>query len=237
MDQWLCERNADAASVECIARRCDEEGATVSGGVAAEMRAADLMSRPVLTVRADDTLGHAAALLSGNHITAAPVLDAAGDLVGIVSEGDLLRARQANGTDAVYQPEPSWTGAAIVADVMTRDVVAMPFDAELSDIAEAMLYHNVHSVPILDGVSEVAGVICRHDLLRAYVRTDDMMELDVQHRLDAYAGGQRIWTATVRDGVAEITGPYVDDVERRVVEVLVRTVTGVSAVKQLAQST
>jgi len=108
----------------------------------------------------------------------------------------------------------------------------MPSDAELSDIAEALLYHKVHSVPILDSASEVAGIICRHDLLRAYVRTDDMVELDVQHRLDEYAGG-RTWTATVRTGAVEIAGPYLDDVERRVVGVLARTVAGVTAVKQL----
>jgi CBS-domain-containing membrane protein len=202
--------------------------------VVAKMLAADLMTRPVWTVRADDTLEHAAALLSGRHVTAAPVLDSAGDMIGIVSEGDLLRAHHINGTDATHQPGPNPTRAAVVADVMTHDIVVMPSDAELSDIAEAMLYHNVHSVPILDSASDVAGIVCRHDLLRAYVRTDDMVELDVQHHLDAYAGRDRIWNATVRDGVVKITGPYVDDVERRVVGVLARTVSGVSAVKQLA---
>lgn len=197
------------------------------------MRAQDLMTRPVWTLRADDTLEHAAALLSGQHITAAPVLDSAGDLVGIVSEGDLLRAHRDNRAVAPQHPAPDRIRAAVVADVMSRDVVAMPSDAELSDIAEAMLYHKVHSLPILDSASDVAGIICRHDLLRAYVRTDDMVELDVQHRLDEYAGGSRIWTATVREGTVEITGPYLDDVERRVVGVLARTVSGVSAVKQL----
>jgi len=193
------------------------------------MRAADLMTRPVWTLRADDTLEHAAALLSGRHITAAPVLDPQGDLVGIVSEGDLLRAHRDDASD----PRPDQAPAAVVADVMSHDVVVMPADAELSDIAEALLYHKVHSVPIVDSAAEVAGIVCRHDLLRAYVRTDDMVELDVQHRLDDYTGGHRIWTAAVHQGAVEITGPYLDDVERRIVGVLARTVSGVSAVKQL----
>jgi len=72
--------------------------------------------------------------------------------------------------------------------------------------------------------------VCRHDLLRAYVRTDDLIQLDAQHRLDQYAGGERTWTVTVHGGVAEIHGEYVDDVERRVVETLAHTVPGVTRV-------
>jgi CBS-domain-containing membrane protein len=189
------------------------------------MRAADVMSRPVLTVRADDTVEQAAALLSHKNVTAAPVLDSEGDLIGIVSEGDLLRARVASERDGAQT-------ATAVADVMSRTVIVLPPDAALSEVAEAMLRHNVHSVPIVDDGAELAGIVCRHDLLRAYVRTDDTVQWDVQHRLDQYAGEQRKWTATVARGVVEVEGSYVDDVERRVVEALARTVGGVSQVKR-----
>jgi CBS domain-containing protein len=196
------------------------------------MFAADLMSRPVLTVRDDDTVEQAAAMLSHKNVTAAPVLDAVGDLVGIVSEGDLLRARVETWHDNGGEPVP--VTAKLVADVMTRNVVILPADAELSAVAEAMLRYNVHSVPIVDSQTEVTGIVCRHDLLRAYVRTDDMVQWDVQHRLDQYAGGRRVWTAAVHDGIVEIDGSYVDDVERRVVEILARTVPGVSQVRRPA---
>lgn len=189
------------------------------------MRAADVMTRPVLTVRADDSIEQVAALLTGNNIVAAPVVNPEGDLVGIVSEGDLLRERaQHNG--------PDHHRAVAVAEVMTRDVVVMTPDTDLSEVAEVMLRDNVHSVPIVNEGSEVVGVLSRLDLLRAYVRTDDVMQLDVQHRLDDYAGSGRVWSVTVRDGAAEIVGPYSDEVERKVVEVLARTVTGVERVTQ-----
>ena len=68
------------------------------------MHAADVMTRPVLTVRADDYVEQAAALLANNNVTAAPVLDGQGELVGIVSEGDLLRAR------VVQVPDPAHPG-------------------------------------------------------------------------------------------------------------------------------
>jgi CBS domain-containing protein len=188
------------------------------------MLAADIMSRPVLTVRADDTVEQAAALLSHKNVTAVPVLDGEGDLIGIVSEGDLLRARVCIEHDGAH-------AASIVSDAMTRSVVVLPPEADLSEVAEAMLRYNVHSVPIADDRAEVTGIVCRHDLLRAYVRTDDTVQWDVQHRLDQYSGGRRTWTATVEQGVVEIDGSYVDEVERRVVEALARTVGGVSQVK------
>lgn len=184
------------------------------------MRALDIMTRPVRTIRADDSVEQAAALLSGHNITAAPVLDPAGDLIGIISEGDLLRAHATLGPGG------------LVADVMTRKVIAMPLEADLSAIAEAMLYNNVHSVPIVDESGEVEGIVCRHDLLRAYVRTDDLIQVDVQQRLDQYSGGNRIWTVTVKNGVADIVGGYDDEVERNVVGVLAHTVAGVSGVHQ-----
>jgi len=203
------------------------------------MRVTDLMTRPVLTLRTGDTIEHAGALLSRNRITAAPVVDAEDQLIGIVSEGDLLRARHAHPRSAAGLAGDAATTArraVVVADVMTRDVVVVRMDAEVSVVAEVMLRHNVHSVPIVDGVAEVAGIVCRHDLLRAYVRTDDMIELDVQHRLDEYAPGERTWSATVRDGVVEIAGWYADEVERNVVEALARTVPGVSTVRRRVEA-
>ena len=201
--------------------------AAAHGKAVADMRAADLMTRPVHTVRADDAVDQAAALLSANNITAAPVVEpSSGDLIGIVSEGDLLRARMAlAGLDGDRRPTT-------VADVMSRTVVTLPPDASVADVAEAMLRHNVHSVPIVDEVNGVEGIVCRHDLLRAYVRTDDVVQLDAQHRLDDYAAGRREWSVTVLDGVAVIAGRYTDEVERSVVKVLVRTVPGVLGVRR-----
>ena len=194
------------------------------------MRASDVMSRPVWTVTEKDPLEQAAALLSSHDITAAPVVDATGDLVGIVSEGDVLRARTVHDASGTHLVGPEGSSATIVADVMTRDVITVAWDADVSAVAAAMLDHNVHSVPIVDDMAELTGIVCRHDLLRAYVRTDDLIQLDAQHRLDQYAGGERTWTVTVHGGVAELSGEYVDDVERRVVETLVHTVPGVTRV-------
>jgi osmotically-inducible protein OsmY len=77
----------------------------------------------------------------------------------------------------------------------------------------------------------VVGIVSRRDILRTVVRTDDMVQQDVQYRLDEYAGGVQRWLATVEDGVVLIDGALDDDAERTVVTVMARTVPGVADVK------
>jgi CBS domain-containing protein len=92
-----------------------------------------------------------------------------------------------------------------------------------------MLDRDVRSVPVLDD-GHVIGIISRRDLLRSVLRTDDVLAHEVQERLDAYTDEPRRWIATVTDGVVRIDGLIDDDAERRVVELLARTVPGVAAV-------
>jgi CBS domain-containing protein len=191
------------------------------------MRAQDVMSRPVHIVRTDDTIEHATALLAGHGVTAAPVLDSTGGLVGMVSEGDLLQRwlpkdLAPHARDGRYRP-------AVVADVMTEDVVAMRSVADLTELAHAMIDYNVRSVPIVED-GELVGIVSRRDILRAFIRPDDRTELEVQHRLDEYAGGERRWIATVTGGTATLEGRFADLAERATVAALAVSTPGVSAV-------
>jgi len=197
------------------------------------MRVRDIMTRRVYTLAATDTIEHAAALLGDREITAAPVLDAAGRLVGMVSEGDLLwhrvppdpTAHVRRGIDGTDRPR-------LVRDVMSRDPVTAWPEADLSDVARLMLDHGVRSLPILhDG--RIVGIVSRRDVLRTVVRGDDVLRHEVQHRLDEYADGRRCWAVTVTDGVASIDGAFADESERTVVTVIARTVPGIAAVRAL----
>jgi osmotically-inducible protein OsmY len=73
------------------------------------------------------------------------------------------------------------------------------------------------------------GIISRRDILRAMVRSDDVLTAEVQHRLDEYAGGPH-WTAVVEGGIVRLTGEFRDETEQGIVAVLARTVPGVAAV-------
>jgi CBS domain-containing protein len=116
-----------------------------------------------------------------------------------------------------------------VADVMSQYPVTTAPDADVAEVAQLMLEHDVRSIPVLDG-NTIAGIISRRDILRAMVRSDDTLTKEVQHRLDEYADGAQRWTVTVHGGVATVVGEYNDDMERQVVAVLARTVPGVAAV-------
>jgi CBS domain-containing protein len=197
------------------------------------MRARDIMTTPVHVIWQNAPVESAAELLTEKSVTALPVVDAKGALVGMVSEGDLLWHRvPADPTAHLWRhlensPERR---PGIVREVMSaRPVTATP-DADVADIADMMLRHNVRSVPIVED-RDVVGIVSRRDILRAAVRGDDVLAKEVQQRLDEYADGVRRWTATVDGGVAAISGDFTNDTERTVVTVLTRTVPGISGVK------
>ncbi|GGL19694.1 CBS domain-containing protein [Mangrovihabitans endophyticus] len=198
------------------------------------MRAKDIMTSPVHTVRRGEPVEVAARLMAEHGVTALPVLDEAGALVGMVSEGDLLFHRVPADPTAHLVRQPYATAPrrpGIVAEVMAGEPYTTRPGADVADVAERMLRHDVRSMPVVeDGV--VVGIVSRRDILRVMVRTDEVLAGEVQHRLDEYADGRRRWTVVVSDGVVRIDGDYTDDTERTVVAVLARTVPGVAAVTE-----
>jgi CBS domain-containing protein len=197
------------------------------------MRARDIMTSPVHTVGPDTTVESAVRRLTAASITALPVVDDTGALVGMVSEGDLLRHRvPADPTahvrrdldrDAERRPRT-------VREVMSTGPVTTTADADVADVADMMLRRDVRSVPVLDG-RVVIGIISRRDILRAAVRDDDVLTREIQHRLDEYAGTPGRWTVTVDSGSATVSGSFADDTDRTVVAVLTRSVPGVTGVE------
>lgn len=188
------------------------------------------MSRPVHTVEPGAPVEDAAAAMAARAVTALPVVDGAGSLVGIVSEGDLLWQRVP--VDPTAQLNRSPAAPAIrpgrVADVMSRSPVTTRPDVDLAEVAETMLMYDVRSMPVLDG-DTLVGIVSRRDILRAMVRTDETLVREVQHRLDEYAPGR--WTASVHKGVATVVGAFADSTEREIAAVLARTVPGVADVR------
>jgi len=188
------------------------------------------MSSPVHTVEPGAPVEDAAAVMAARAVTALPVVDEAGRLVGIVSEGDLLWRRVPVDPTAQLNRSPAAPAIrpGLVAEVMSRSPVTTRPDADLAEVAETMLMYDVRSMPVLDG-DTLVGIVSRRDILRAMVRTDETLVREVQHRLDEYALGR--WTASVHKGVATVSGSFADSTEREIAAVLARTVPGVADVR------
>jgi len=195
------------------------------------MRAKDIMSSPVHTVTETTTVEAAAQLITAKAVTALPVVGGAGRLVGMVSESDLLWHRVPSDPTARLRRMPDTDPAnrpGMVGEVMSPYTITTAPDADVAEVAEQMLEHDVRSMPVVEA-GAVVGIISRRDILRAMVRGDDVLTAEVQHRLDEYAGGPR-WAAVVEGGVAHVSGEFRDDTEQGIVAVLARTVPGVAAV-------
>jgi CBS domain-containing protein len=199
------------------------------------MQARQIMTSPVLTVRRDTTVREAATLLLENRITAAPVLDAGGELIGIVSEGDLVVDRFSHDPRNQVRPvqdEPPCPQT--VAEVMTTSVIALGPSADAADLAQTMLGSDVRSIPIVEGAT-VIGIVSRRDLLRTLVRDDDAIRAEVVDCIADYGGPTGSWDVQVVDGAVVIVGDLDDD--GRVAVALARTVPGVGSVDLAARQT
>jgi len=139
------------------------------------MLAKDVMTSPVITLRPHVPAHAAAALLVSHGFTGAPVVDAAGRVVGIATEADLMRGRiRPEGWRVAEEAEPT------VGDVMTPGPIGMSPEADLADVVALMLDERIRTVPIVDD-GELVGVVSRRDALRV-VANRELTSDDVRRR-------------------------------------------------------
>jgi CBS-domain-containing membrane protein len=145
------------------------------------MQAKDIMTVNVITVSEDTPVHEIVGLLLKYRISAVPVIDSARKVLGIVSEGDLLRGE---GTSRARVQRPWWLEAVFVGQtvaydkargrragaVMTRNVITVDGDTPLNEIAELLERQHIKRVPVLsDG--KLAGIVSRANLLHGLANT------------------------------------------------------------------
>ncbi|CAG7624530.1 CBS domain-containing protein [Rhodococcus opacus] len=194
------------------------------------MQARHVMSSPVTTVDRSTSVDECLRLVGSSGFTVLPVVDERKHLVGIVSEGDLLRARFRELGGADSQPDEMTAG-----DVMASPVVAMTADAEVSELASAMLRSRLRGIPIVHD-HDILGIVTRPDLIAVLTTDDAQVAKEVQHRLDVYGGAGR-WRVDVAHGSASIFGVTPHDPERNVIAALADTVPGIAEVHFPPEST
>jgi CBS domain-containing protein len=189
------------------------------------MLARHIMSSPVTTIDQTTTTDECLLVISRSGFSVLPVLDEHKHLVGIVSEGDLLRQR----FHGQSQESSPTSVDGLVEDVMTTPVIAMTADAEIEALASAMLRSGLRAVPIVHE-GDVIGIVTRQDLIGLLALDPDRIVDEVRHRLDLY-GGPDLWAVGYSDGTLTVSGISEDDPQRGVVTALASSVPGVDEIR------
>jgi CBS-domain-containing membrane protein len=194
------------------------------------------MSRDVVTVRAQTPYRRIVDLMAQHHVSALPVLDEAGMVVGVVSEADLLFKieHQERGEPGRRFPWRRRTGevkagGTVAADLMSTPALTINPAASIVTAAKLMDAERVKRLPVVTESGRLEGIVSRRDLLRVFLRTDrelcETVETEVVRRV-LWATPEQV-QVTVGSGVVTLTGT----VERRslvpIAERLTREVDGV----------
>jgi CBS domain-containing protein len=197
------------------------------------MKVREIMSRPVITVSADTGIKAAASLLAEHGVSALPVVDATGALVGIVSEADLIsiETRPDPRTQATPLAPTAGSSPRTVSEVMTREVLTVSTGSEVSQAARIMLDAGVKRVPVVEG-GRVVGVLSRRDLVEVIARRDEEIEDEIEVRLQ-YLGLGQVGSGGVKvaAGVATLRMDGPGAFARRLAESVALTVPGVLEVR------
>lgn len=164
---------------------------------------ADVMTQEPVVLSPGDSIFEAASRLAQHNISGAPVVEN-GNVVGIVSEADLMRAalppakvdKRRSPTMTVLglllggQGIRPWEDAT-VASIMTEKVVTIPPTASIWDAARRMELRGVKRLPVVENGGPLLGIVSRADLVGAMARTDDELKEDVTQTI-ALAGEESV---------------------------------------------
>jgi CBS domain-containing protein len=216
------------------------------------MKASDVMVSKVITVGPDASVQEVAGLLLQNRISAVPVVDAGGAILGIVSEGDLINRPE---TKAAHRQ--SWWLEALaskqtlaadyvkshsrkVSDVMTHNVITASPETSVSEVATLLERNRIKRVPIVDG-KKVVGIVSRANLLQGLAGlknkipqtqpADSTIRAEIMEKLANESWTRpALLTVTVQNGTVSLWGAVDSEAEKRAVHVLAEVTPGVRGV-------
>jgi acetoin utilization protein AcuB len=128
------------------------------------------MTHPVITVESSASLTHAQRMMHEFNIRHLPVVDEEDVLVGILSSGDIRRARPSDAhLLSVWELNYLWDKLT-VQNVMSRHVITISADAPLTDALTIMIERRFSSLPVLDEYKRLVGILTEIDLFRALAK-------------------------------------------------------------------
>ncbi|HEV7195328.1 MAG TPA: CBS domain-containing protein [Pedococcus sp.] len=163
----------------------------------------ELMTSPATSLRAGSRLESAVQVLAAQRISAVPIVDAYGHVVGIVSEADVLREGLPEDPRTHLRPtqESTTPWHRLVDDVMTVDPVTVGAHTDAARAAELMADMGWKSLPVVRD-AQLVGVISRSDLMRALATPDAQVQQSIVHEFAQI--GREDWTVEVVDGMVTL---------------------------------
>jgi CBS domain-containing protein len=220
------------------------------------MKARDIMVTKVITVGPDSSVREVAEIFLRHRISALPVLDRTGKLIGIISEGDLVRraeletdyrrswwleifARKSNEALAIEYVK---SHARTTKDLMTRQVITVKPTTPLRDVAALLERRGIKRVPVVRRDGKVVGIVSRANLIHALATLpkgtepstvgDSMIRKRVMARLNSERWARdAILSATVQDGTLKLWGVVDSEAEKEAARVAAELVQGVRQVE------
>ena len=217
------------------------------------MKVQDIMTRKVLSIEANASVLQAIRSMLQNRISGLPVVNAHGNLVGIVTEGDFLRRAETR----TERQRPRWleffagpgrladeyvrTHARKISDVMTPEPYTVTEDTPLEDVVQLMEKRRIKRLPVVRGKALV-GIISRANLLHALASvaptvpatadTDQRIRSNLLAELESQKWAPvNFLDIIVRNGVVELWGTITDERERQALIVAAQNVSGVKDVR------
>jgi len=219
------------------------------------MQAKDIMNVNVVTVAPDSDIKEIAKLLAERHVSAVPVVDQERYILGIVSEGDLIRRADRS----TFKGPKSWWLALVASpekqakeyirdhgtraeDVMSREVITVSEDASLHEIAVLIEKHRIKRVPVTRN-DKLTGIVSRANLLQGFVAesaaseaTGSVDDRSIRERIiegirEADPSIVNFADVVVKDGVAHLWGGVRTKALVTALEIVARNVPGVRKVE------
>lgn len=198
----------------------------------------DVMTADVVAVRSDTSFKDMASLLSTSRISALPVLDEAEQVIGVVSEADMLikEADQATYpgffTGLRRRRDHEKAAGISAADLMTSPPIVIRPGEPVQHAARLMYERGVKRLLVVDHAGHLRGIVSRSDVLCVFSRPDEEIRREVAERviLHSFLTDPALFDITVQDGIVTMTGrPETTELGKDIIEA-VRRRDGVVAV-------
>ena len=178
----------------------------------------DVMTHTVVAVGRDASFKEIVRTMQQWKVSALPVLEGEGRVIGVVSEADLLPKEEFRDSDPARMEQLqrlsdlAKAGATTAEQLMSTPAVTVHADATLAQAARAMAHAHVKRLPVIDAEGHLVGVVSRGDLLKVFMRGDEDIEEEIRRDIIGllFPSGSPPVDVTVDQGVAVLRGRMPD---------------------------